>query len=113
MTMIKNNGLVYIEDYEELFVDIQTQRILVDQKSFVDSEPKMAVKRILEDYRKQKHLEGFGLKDFFSAHFELPMEGTRETISSPTVSEHIDKTWELLTKFPGETKGTLMRLPEK
>ncbi len=111
--MIKNNGLVYIEDYEELFVDIQTQRILVDQKSFVDSEPRMEVNKILDDYRNQRYLDGFDLKDFFSAHFELPMEEAWESIGSPTVSEHIDKIWDLLTRFPGETRGTLMSLPEK
>jgi neutral trehalase len=69
ITMIKNKGLVYIEDYEELFVDIQTQKILNDQKTFVDSEPRFSVKKTLEAYRKQKDSKGFNLKDFYNVHF--------------------------------------------
>ena len=115
ITMIKNKGLVYIEDYEELFIDIQTQRILVDQKTFVDSEPKFSVKEILDTYRKQKDFKNFDLKDFFDTHFELPQEElwNLSIKTSVTAEEHINRVWDLLTKSPGETRGTLMQLPEK
>jgi len=113
--MIKNKGLVYIEDYEELFVDIQTQKILNDQKTFVDSEPRFSVKKTLEAYRKQKDSKGFNLKDFYNVHFELPGEEIWNTTigTSETAVEHVHKLWGLLTKLPGESKGTLIGLPEK
>src|SRR5437870_2803314 len=99
--MINNKKLIYIEDYEELFVDVQTKRILEDQKSFVDSEPKYSVKEILEAYRKEKDRTTFNLKDFYLSHFSLNNVETSEHFSFKTIEEHINHLWDVLTKYPG------------
>jgi alpha,alpha-trehalase len=111
--MINNKKLVYIEDYEELFVDIQTQKILVDQKSFVDSEPKYSVKEILEAYRKEKNSATFNLKDFYFSHFRLNNCKITDEFSFETIEEYIDHLWSVLTKYPADENGTLIPLPEK
>jgi alpha,alpha-trehalase len=112
---IKNAGLVFIEEYEELFVDIQSQKILADQKTFVDSEPRISIELILEAYRQQKTEKEFSLKAFYDAYFELPEDQLKAMVVNPLESagEHIDRLWDRLTRSPGETRGTLMRLPEK
>jgi alpha,alpha-trehalase len=111
--MINKRKLIFIEDYEELFVDVQTKKILADQKSFVDSEPKYSVKEILEAYRNERGKANFNLKDFYRAHFDLKSIETSETFSFKTVEEHINHLWDLLTKYPGNENGTLIPLPEK
>jgi len=112
--MLNNKKLVYIEEFEELFVDMQTQKILADQKSFVDSEPKYSVKEILEAYRKEKNTAHFNLRDFYFNHFSLNRdELSSEKFSFKSIEEHINHLWSVLTKYPGNEKGTLIPLPEK
>ena len=111
--MINNKRRIYIEEFEELFVDIQVKQILADQKSFVDSEPKYSVKEILEAYRKEKNSVHFNLKDFYLKHFSLNSCETSERFSFKTIEEHINHLWEVLTKYPDNENGTLIRLPEK
>ncbi len=112
---MNSNKLLYIEDLQELFVDVQTQQVLSDQKTFVDCEPKQAVEDILKEYRKEKDIEGFNLKAFVPAHFELPVnKGLPSTFTvSATAEEHVNQLWDVLTKFPEESNGTLIPLPEK
>src|SRR6266699_841233 len=96
--MIKNKRPVYIEEYEELFVDVQTQRILTDQKTFVDSEPRFLIKDILKQYRAEKNVKGFNLKEFFEIHFQFPDDKGSAVINSTTTSEdHINGLWDVLT----------------
>lgn len=112
--MINNKKPVYIEEYEELFVDIQTQQILADQKSFVDSEPKYSVHEILEAYRNERNKPNFNLKDFYFSHFSLnSTDVNNEEFSFATIEEHINHLWNVLTKYPGNEDGTLIPLPEK
>src|SRR3954452_1228493 len=112
--MISNKQLIYIEEYEELFVDIQTQQILKDQKAFVDSEPKYSVKEILEAYRKEKGKVNFKLKDFYLQHFSLDdFNANTPQFSFETIEEHINHLWDVLTKYPDNENGTLIPLPEK
>ena len=111
--MINNKRRIYIEEFEELFLDIQVKQILADQKSFVDSEPKYSLTEILEAYRKEKNSAHFNLKDFYLRHFSLNSCETNERFSFKTIEEHIDHLWEVLTKYPDNENGTLIRLPEK
>lgn len=110
-----NKQLLHIEDLQELFVDVQTQQVLSDQKTFVDCEPKHAVEDILKEYRKEKGAEGFNLKAFVLAHFDLPVnKGLPESfVVSATAEEHVNQLWDVLTKYPEESNGTLIPLPEK
>ena len=110
-----NKQLLHIEDLQELFVDVQTQQVLSDQKTFVDCEPKHAVEDILKEYRKEKDAEGFNLKAFVLAHFDLPVnKGLPESfVVSATAEEHVNQLWDVLTKYPEESNGTLIPLPEK
>jgi len=112
--MISNKQLIYIEEYEELFVDIQTQQILQDQKAFVDSEPKYSVREILDAYRKEKGKANFKLKDFYLQHFSLDdCNANAPQFSFETIEEHINHLWDVLTKYPDNENGTLIPLPEK
>jgi alpha,alpha-trehalase len=113
--MLQGNGLVYIEDLEELFVDIQTKKILADQKTFVDSEPRHSIKAILNCYREEKNKTGFSLKEFFETHFKCPAsdEPGLNGILNGAPEEYMNNLWDGLTRYPTETKGTLIRLPEK
>ena len=107
--------LLHIEDLQELFVDVQTQQVLSDQKTFVDCEPKFSVDIILEQYRKEKNSDGFNLKTFVTAHFKLPVNnGLPESFTvAATAEEHVNRLWDVLTKYPEESSGTLIPLPGK
>lgn len=111
--MINNRKPIYIEEFEELFVDIQTQRILKDQKSFVDSVPKYQVKEILEAYRKEKALPHFDLKNFYATHFATAENKHEEHFDFATIEEHINHLWEVLTMQACNEVSTLILLPEK
>jgi alpha,alpha-trehalase len=114
--MIRKNRPVYIEEYEELFVDIQTRKVLADQKTFVDSEPRSPVREILDEYRRVREDKDFDLAVFVKKHFDLPEEGPspgKINGSSLNVQDHLHRLWDVLTKDPEESRGTLMGLPEK
>ena len=112
---MNNDKLLHIEDLQELFVDVQTQQVLSDQKTFVDCEPKFPVDVILYEYRTQKATDDFNLKNFVTTHFKLPVnKGLPESfIISATAEEHVNRLWDVLTKYPEESNGTLIPLPEK
>lgn len=112
---MNNDKLLHIEDLQELFVDVQTQQVLSDQKTFVDCEPKFPVEVILYEYSTQKATDDFNLKNFVTTHFQLPVnKGLPESfIISATAEEHVNRLWDVLTKYPEESKGTLIPLPEK
>lgn len=89
--------------YQELFVAVQTQRIFVDSKSFVDCAPrKDTPPRILEAYRAEKMLAGFDLAQFVDTHFVSPEIVPSDYVSDPSKSlcAHIDGLWSVLTRKP-------------
>lgn len=112
--MVKDNQLFYIEDFEELFADVQLQHVFADQKTFPDAVPKFPVSEILEAYRIAKHTTGFNLTHFVETHFEIPQKNEHHFISDASLSpkEHINKLWDVLTKHTQDNYGTLIPLPK-
>src|SRR6266849_378321 len=92
--------LLYIEDFEELFVDVQTQRVFEDQKFFTDCVPRLSTKEILNYYRSEKTRKDFKLFEFCKKYFDLPSSAATGFVSdsSKTVEEHINILWDVLTK---------------
>ena len=52
--MNKKVVLFFMEDLEELFVDVQSQKVFEDQKFFTDCVPKILPIEILKQYRIEK-----------------------------------------------------------
>ncbi|KND61728.1 Trehalase Periplasmic trehalase precursor [Candidatus Burkholderia verschuerenii] len=78
------------ELYGDLFVAVQTAQIFPDQKTFVDSTPKMAPAQIVQLYEQQKLAPNFSLKAFVNQYFTPP--------ANQTLREHIDWLWPQLTR---------------
>jgi alpha,alpha-trehalase len=101
--------------YQELFVDVQTNGVFSDSKSFVDCVPKGEPKQILADYRAQKAAAGFDLKAFVQTHFDLQVVPPSHYVSDPDKSlpDHIDDLWPVLTRHPHQHPpySSLLPLP--
>jgi alpha,alpha-trehalase len=101
--------------YQELFVDVQTNRIFNDSKSFVDCVPKDDPAQILAAYRAEKPVPGFDLAEFVHAHFAVQTVPPNHYVSDPDKSlpDHIDDLWPVLTRQPHEHPpySSLLPLP--
>ncbi len=108
-----NQKPVFIEDLGELFVDIQLQQVLEDQKTFVDSKPRLPIREILTEYDKTKKLPDFRLRSFIDKHFFLPNQesSTRQLPVTGSIDEYIDRMWNVLTRYPEPEYSTLIPLP--
>lgn len=103
--------------YEELFVDVQMQRVFEDSKTFVDSTPRQPAQQILEAYRAEKDRPDFALKAFVEAHFETFQMQAEEFVANPddSLAKHIDRLWPVLTRHPHEqpSGSSLLQLPHE
>jgi alpha,alpha-trehalase len=101
--------------YGELFLDVQTQRIFEDSKTFVDMTPMQSPQQVVEEYRRAKAQAGFGLREFVAAHFSAAPDNAREYHSDPgqSVQQHIDSLWPVLTRGPDPSGrySSLLPLP--
>ena len=102
-----------IYDMHPLFEEVQMNCIFNDGKIFVDCIPKSSTEFILQQYLQQKDDHLFVLKDFVLTHFHLPhvFAGDYHTISTQSVTEHIQALWPVLTRKPDEKNGSLIPLP--
>lgn len=111
--MPKHAGLFYMEDLEELFVDVQHQKIFPDQKTFVDCVPNYPASEILENYRTYKKAAANDLLEFIKAHFTLPVAVKQPAhVYNYTIDEHISELWNLLARDANKNGGTLIALPK-
>lgn len=110
--MLRHPDLFYLEDLQELFTDVQLQRVFPDQKTFADCTPIYPVAGILERYRALKRSGEVDLQLFVADHFRLPkpIPQPKEPWHFP-IEEHISKLWENLSRQPHESGGTLVPLP--
>ena len=60
--------------FEDLYAEVELQRIFPDSKEFADATPKSPPPDILTLYRAQKPFSPEALKRFIAAHFDLPAE---------------------------------------
>ena len=102
-----------IYEMHPLFEEVQMNCIFTDGKTFVDCIPKVSTELILQQYLQQKGDPGFILKDFILTHFHLPhvFAGDYHTVSTQSVTEHIQALWPILTRMPDEKNGSLIPLP--
>jgi len=96
-----------------LLRDVQMNRVFPDGKTFPDCLPNEDPEKISEKYMWQKDQPGFDLEKFVSENFTLPakIENTYVSDTNRPVEENIEKLWEVLTRKPDTTKGTLIPLP--
>jgi alpha,alpha-trehalase len=88
--------------YQELFVAVQTQRVFVDSKTFVDCAPRYEPKDILEAYRAGRDQPAFQLAAFVKQNFQMPGARDSHYVSQPgqLLKDHIDGLWPVLTRQP-------------
>lgn len=97
MTYDKKN---YIQLSGELFNEVQSQRIFVDSKTFVDSIPKKKPEDILKEFLSNRANLNFNLKTFVGDNFFLPEEEevNLNLPSSRNMEEHISLLWDYLIR---------------
>ncbi len=111
--MLKHPELFYLDDLQELFTDVQLQRVFPDQKTFADCTPLFPVAEIIERYKAFKQSGEGELLSFITTHFRLPkpVPQPKEPWNFP-IDEHISRLWEILSRHPQEGGGTLIPLPK-
>ncbi|MBL0356249.1 MAG: alpha,alpha-trehalase TreF [Chitinophagaceae bacterium] len=100
-------------DCHPLFDDVQMQQVFPDGKTFVDCIPKQSTAVILQQYTDQKDTPGFNLKNFVLANFELPgvFAADYTADANNTTAAHINDLWQVLTRQPDASSGSLIPLP--
>src|SRR5580692_11841935 len=86
--------------FDDLFVAVQTDAIYPDGKAFADAVPNAAPDEILMQYRAANPDSLQTLKRFVEAHFALPLEviAARSAPARVSITEHIDRLWDPLTR---------------
>jgi alpha,alpha-trehalase len=105
--------LFFPKAFGELFERVQMEQVFEDGKTFPDCTPKMAPEQIMERYEQMKAQPGFVLADFVREHFTIPTNEAVAYKGDPNrpVKVHIDSLWQVLTREPDATGGTLLPLP--
>ncbi|MGH8232548.1 MAG: alpha,alpha-trehalase TreA, partial [Steroidobacteraceae bacterium] len=88
------------QEFQDLFVAVQTAAIFPDSKVFPDAQPEAAPARIVADYHVARPASASALKNFVDAHFELPPAPPATTANPRQLGmvEHIDGLWNALTR---------------
>src|SRR4051794_37265154 len=76
--------------YGDLFVAVQTAQIFSDQKTFVDSTPKITPATIVQLYEAQKGQPGFSLLAFVNQYFAPPVDQSITPPPNQSLREHIN-----------------------
>ncbi|MFI8377650.1 alpha,alpha-trehalase TreF [Leeuwenhoekiella sp. NPDC079379] len=109
-----NKNLDPIDRYGNLLIDVQTNRVFPDGKTFVDCEPKFPSDSILANYNRLKELPDFDLKAFVLENFTLPeiSTSTFESDTTRTTAEHINALWPYLKRDADAVEnGSRISLP--
>src|SRR4051812_37941474 len=101
----------------KLFTDVQLNKVLGDNKAFVDAVPKFPPHVILKKYYdKQKTRDtSFHLKDFIFQNFKVPVPATVKLPGKATsLKEHLEQLWPALTRKADviEKYSSLLPLPK-
>ena len=100
--------------YDEFFTAVQMAELYPDSKTFADCIPRHDKATIAQNYAAQRGATDFDLKAFVDQHFSLPPSyGTDySTDTSKPVHDHIHALWEVLSREPDSTAGSLIPLPK-
>lgn len=98
-----------IELYGDLFVEVQSQRIFPDSKTFTDAVPRRDPAAIMEAYRAERPNSPEALRAFVLEHFDIP-----DGASRPPLDRHIEALWPQLVRLPVEpvAGSSKLALPE-
>lgn len=96
-----------------LFEDVQLEKIFPDGKTFVDCIPIDSPELINQKYLSVKGQPGFSLRAFVMENFQLPViyNTPYTTNTRQSIEQHIEELWDVLTRKPGDEKGSLIPLP--
>ncbi|MGD0189001.1 MAG: alpha,alpha-trehalase TreF [Roseiarcus sp.] len=102
--------------FEDLYADVELQRVFPDSKEFADATPRTPPPDILALYHAQNPLSPEALKRFVVAHFDLPADPAAPPVASEfaPIRQHIDILWERLTRDTPTTApySSLLPLPQ-
>lgn len=101
-----------VDEYGELFKEVQLNAVFPDSKSFVDALPKRPPEQIVNEFNQQRHEPGFDLKKFVAAHFDPPPDVASgyHSVAGQDVREHIDDLWKVLERKPADQRPYSSRL---
>jgi len=96
-----------------LFHDVQQGNVLGDGKTFPDCIPKKDLDVISQLYQSTKKQPDFDLHKFVLENFELPPDRSTgyKSDGNKTITQHIEKLWDVLTRQPVNEKSSLIPLP--
>ncbi|HEX7370701.1 MAG TPA: alpha,alpha-trehalase TreF [Rhodanobacteraceae bacterium] len=99
--------------YQELFVEVQMQKVYPDGKLFVDASPNRDPEDILSEYRSHRQRGGFDLKRFVHANFTThhPDQKAYVAPKGRLLQEHIDTLWDVLSQEPEQHPACSSLLP--
>ena len=110
-----NTGLTDpVNDYGELFVDVQVSGVFKDSKKFVDCNPLVAPDSIRVAYKQEKANPGFNLRSFVGQYFDTvtSVNSVYVTDTTRALTQHLEDLWPVLTRPREEqTNSTLIALP--
>ncbi len=103
----------YIESLSPLWEDVQSSGIFPDSKFFVDCEPRIQPKEIVNQYLALHKGPGFDLKAFVAAHFDYPQNHmTGYQSDGKPIEKHLSDLWAVLRRDPEPgIRGTLLPMP--
>ena len=86
--------------FEDLYADVELERIFPDSKEFADATPTSPPGDILALYHAQKPFSPEALKRFVAGHFDLPADppAPPTTAAPGPIRQHIDALWDRLTR---------------
>lgn len=103
-----------LEEYPELFREVQLKAVYPDSKTFADAIPKVASEEVVEMYDREKQKAGFDLKQFVEKYFIIPStkDATYQTPEGISLEAHIDTLWQVLSRPPDTIYSSLIALPK-
>lgn len=101
----------------KLFVDVQLNMVLGDNKTFVDAVPKYSRGIILKKYQEALKSKdtSFKLKDFIFQNFKVPViYSVKDLKRSTSLKNHLEELWPVLTRKVDviEKNSSLLPLPK-
>lgn len=98
----------------ELFTHVQMQQVFPDGKTFPDCLPLHPLDEINARYQQLKTSPSFSLTAFVHENFATPtvFAGDYKANTTQPVQKHIEALWNVLTRTPGDEKGSLIALPK-
>lgn len=97
----------------DFFEAVQLLPVFPDSKTFPDCVPKRDLEAIISDYHAERSKAGFNLSHFILKNFQTPEAHSTgfESDTNASVTAHIEKLWDVLTRNPDEGHGSLIPLP--